>query len=194
MRVFSKELLMGNRGIYEWTIPGTYTLKLPVAARLRIELVGSGERYRNSGTNGRGQAVYIAGGGGAAWVGQARIPAGTYTIEVGGLIYVPSVSSYGITWPAYYMGGNSKFGTLLTTGGGNMGSGGGVSMDDNFDFIRGTIEVNASGDSAYLDDLMYGTNTPATAYGGESRWKGYGKGADYLVDNETTGYCRIEFM
>lgn len=195
MHIFSKELLMASgdlHGLYEWTTPGTYSFTISTAKIMRIELVGAGSKYKLSGTGYYNQRVYMAGGGGAAWVGYARIPSGTYTIKVGGFVYVPASSSMGITMAAYYKGDDSTFGNLLTAGGAAYSTGGTLIVDDNFEFIRGRIEVNSNGNAATGSDMMT-TGNPATTYGGESLWKGYGRGSDYSVDNATTGYCRLEW-
>lgn len=207
MIIHSKKLLGAtDHGVFEYKVPGTYTLTFKRKTRATVYMVGAG------GASGF-QWFYLnywmlskyAGGSGAGFIGDIYIPEGTLTIKVGAASMTVGVNAdTSIT-------SSTVAGTLITAGGRpysegmNEGHGGSrpykgsgyylnglLNISINADIIEGTVLLNTNGNYGEVFES-------ATALGGASVYQNYGRGADYLsnqgenagLTNATDGYFKI---
>lgn len=180
--------LMGaiEHGSYEWITPDTYTLSLKQRTRAKIYAVGSGadRRYDESWIM-EYSASWVAGAGGGAFVGEAYLPSGIYTIKVGDCYHTKVKDLFSnhqvdsvVVNPTSII--HNRIGNLLTITSALIKS-------ENFEIIPGTVVIDSSGTPAAT------TKTSGYYAGGASLYMGYGKGSDSNRSNYTTGYFKIEF-
>lgn len=202
--VVSYELLYGKTGgghaEYEYTEAGTYTINIPenVVADIAIVGGGGGATYFQRIV---GQGLYIfllaLGGSGAAIVGTFKMTAGTYNVTVGDKGAIAQTSD-----PNAIKGGDSiiaKANTNIIVAGGGIVAGGSLTTsfsDTTIQKVNTSVESN--GNDGFAEQKQNVAPTPPSPYtGGQSLYKGYGKGVGYenssLVADNTGGYFYLKY-
>lgn len=177
MQIFSSQLLMAVddlHGVREWTTYGTYSLKFTRRTKAKLTIVGSGQDCSRFNFMSVG---YFGGSGGGYFVGQAYLPAGTYSVVINKSVEsAPDANGNTTASTHAVVFSNSSVGALITVATE-------IEKTSNFDYIPGTIEHEEQGNFP-----AYGSNQ-----GGTSLYNGYGKGADAQAHNNTSGYFKIEW-
>jgi hypothetical protein len=204
MIIHSKKLLGAtDHGVFEYKVPGTYTLTFKRKTRATVYMVGAG------GASGwqmvhlfNDEYTYFSGGSGAVFIGDIYIPEGTLTIKVGSKTNNMNTNAHTI------ISSNVVSGNLITAGGAGYTevveegfysyggfSGGLLNVSINADVIEGSVIINSMGNSGA------GSSDTKAKAGAASLYNGYGRGADYLngqgknvgLTNATNGYFKIVY-
>ena len=176
----NKLVFQMNKVIFESNTPGTYTINIPLAGYYSIQLVGGG----GGGAHARWgvwNARYT--GGSAAYVsGNLYVPAGVYTVVVGGAGNGVSTADTG-QYIYAGNGGNTSFANQVA--GGGYGAWARTGSGD-------PVGANGGGGTYTVSGGVTGQNGSA---GSTSGWiNNYGAGGNNSGGNGTVGYAKIQFL
>lgn len=155
---------------YEYNVPNSYTINIPVAGYYKVWLIGGG------GTGGNHINMYsvyahYSGGSGAGFVGELYLSAGNHTVVVGGGGQASTID--GITAGA---GGNGSFPNMVQ---GVAGSGGVLSVTGTVRNVE--LQSNGKTGSSAIGSVQAG---------GASVYGGYGAGGA-SNGSPTGGYFKL---